>query len=135
MDQGQDEQPVRAGPDADPLVRDGGVAGPHRVDRHHLGAARLELGETALDRVAVVILGHAEHQEVAGMLPVRLAELPEAAADRVLAGGGHVDRATAMRSDGDQRLSVELLMGQLVEQALLIMTSQERLRRLLAVSR
>ena len=40
-----------------------------------------------------------------------------------------------MDSDGDQRLSVELLMGQLVEQASLIMASQERLRRLLAASR
>jgi hypothetical protein len=40
-----------------------------------------------------------------------------------------------MDSDGDQRPSVELLMGQLVEQASLIMTSQERLRRLLAANR
>jgi signal transduction histidine kinase len=37
--------------------------------------------------------------------------------------------------DGDQRLSVELLMSHLVEQASLIMTAQERLRRLLAANR
>ena len=37
--------------------------------------------------------------------------------------------------DGDQRLSVELLMGQLVEQASLIMTAQQRLRRLLTANR
>src|SRR5215211_5052277 len=37
--------------------------------------------------------------------------------------------------DGDQRLSVELLMSQLVEQASLIMTAQERLRRLLTANR
>ena len=37
--------------------------------------------------------------------------------------------------DGDQRLSVELLMSQLVEQASLIMTAQQRLRRLLTANR
>jgi signal transduction histidine kinase len=37
--------------------------------------------------------------------------------------------------DADQRLSVELLMSQLVEQASLIMTAQERLRRLLTANR
>ena len=37
--------------------------------------------------------------------------------------------------DGDQRLSVELLMSQLVEQASLILTAQERLRRLLTANR
>ena len=40
-----------------------------------------------------------------------------------------------MGPDPDQRLSVELLMGQLVEQASLIMTAQERLRRLLTANR
>jgi signal transduction histidine kinase len=37
--------------------------------------------------------------------------------------------------EGDQRLSVELLMSQLVERASLIMTAQQRLRRLLAANR
>ena len=41
----------------------------------------------------------------------------------------------SMDPDGDQRLSVELLMGQLVEQASLIMTAQQRLRRLLTANR
>ena len=52
------------------------------------------------------------------------------------------NRGTASRDlysqwipSGDQRLSVELLMGQLVEQASLIMTAQERLRRLLTANR
>jgi len=40
-----------------------------------------------------------------------------------------------MGPDADQRLSVELLMSQLVEQASLIMTAQERLRRLLTANR
>ena len=60
-----------------------------------LAPRALSLAEAELDRVAVVVLGDAEQQEVAGMLPVRLAELPEAAADRVLPGGRHVDRAEA----------------------------------------
>jgi signal transduction histidine kinase len=45
------------------------------------------------------------------------------------------DSAFSMDSDGDQRLSVELLMSQLVEQASLIMTAQQRLRRLLTANR
>jgi signal transduction histidine kinase len=40
-----------------------------------------------------------------------------------------------MGPDADQRLSVELLMSHLVEQAALIMTAQERLRRLLTANR
>src|SRR3546814_20352836 len=37
--------------------------------------------------------------QVTGVFPVRLAELPETAAQRVQAGGGHVDRAkTTVRS-------------------------------------
>src|SRR5215204_7429886 len=43
--------------------------------------------------------------------------------------------AFAMHPGDDQRLSVELLMSQLVEQASLIMTAQERLRRLLTANR
>ena len=43
--------------------------------------------------------------------------------------------AFSVDPEGDQRLSVELLMGQLVEQASLVMTAQERLRRLLTANR
>jgi signal transduction histidine kinase len=43
--------------------------------------------------------------------------------------------AGPMGPDADQRLSVELRMSQLVEQASLIMTAQERLRRLLTANR
>ncbi len=90
-----DEEAVGAGPDAQPLVGDGRVSRPYRVEGQDLGAVLLQLGEAELDGVAVVVLGHAEEDEVAGPLPVRLAELPEAAADRVHAGGRHVDRAEA----------------------------------------
>src|SRR5260370_22735717 len=40
-----------------------------------------------------MILGDAEHHEEFGPLPIRLAELPKAAADCIHPGGGHVDRA------------------------------------------
>ena len=84
LDQRQDEQAVGSRPDADPFVGDRRVAGPDRIDRHELGgAARLELAEADLDRIGIVVLGYAEHQEVLGVLPVRLAELPERAADRI----------------------------------------------------
>jgi signal transduction histidine kinase len=50
-------------------------------------------------------------------------------------GDGAPGPAFETGPDGNQRLSVELLMGQLVEQASLIMTAQERLRRLLTANR
>ena len=43
--------------------------------------------------------------------------------------------AVSMDSEGDQRLSVELLMGQLGDQASVIMNAQERFRRLLNANR
>ena len=89
------EQPVGAGPDADPFVGNGVVAGAHGVDRHHLDAALLELAERDLDRVGGVVLGHAEQHEIAGVVPVGLAELPERAAEGVEPGRRHVHRAEA----------------------------------------
>ena len=77
------EQPVGAGLDADPLVGDGVVAGAHRIDGDHLDAALLELAERDLDRVGGVVLGHAEQHEIARVVPVGVAELPERAAERV----------------------------------------------------
>jgi signal transduction histidine kinase len=50
-------------------------------------------------------------------------------------GNSEPGPAFSMDPDDDQRLSVELLMSQLVEQASLIMTAQERLRRLLTANR
>ena len=97
MDDRENQRAVGARPHAEPFVGDGGIGGLHRIDRNVFGAARLELGETRLDRVAVVILGDAEHHEVARVVPVRLAEFPEAATDGIEARGGHVDRTeTAM---------------------------------------
>ena len=43
MHQGEGEQAVGAGTDADPFVGDRAVAGAHRVDRDDLGATRLQL--------------------------------------------------------------------------------------------
>ena len=45
VDQRRHEQAVGAGLDADPFVGDGVVAGAHRVDRHDLDAALLQLAE------------------------------------------------------------------------------------------
>ncbi len=95
VNQREHEEPVGSRGDPDPFVGDGRIAGAHRVDGKDLGAAFLHRRQAQLDRVGVMILGHAEQQEVARALPVRLAELPERAADRVEPGGGHVDRAEA----------------------------------------
>jgi hypothetical protein len=95
VDQGEHEQAVGAGGDGEPLVGDRRIAGAHRVDRDELDAFALEQAQPDLERVGIVVLGAAEQHEVAGVLPVGLAELPERAADRVDAAGRHVDRAEA----------------------------------------
>ena len=98
MHQRQDEEAIGARRDADPVIGHGIVARADRVHPDHLGAARLDLADAHLDRVAVMVLGHAEDHEQLGMVPVGLAELPEGAAHRVDTGSGHVDRAEpAMR--------------------------------------
>ena len=54
----------------------------------------------SLDRVGVVILGHAEHQQVFRAFPVGIAEFPEAAADGVQPAGRHVHGTeAAMRGE------------------------------------
>ena len=91
--QREDEETIRPRGDPDPLVRDRGVSGAYRVDRHHLRAPLLEPREPELDGIAVVVLGDPEQHEPPGVLPVRLAELPERSADRIEARRGHVHRA------------------------------------------
>ena len=95
MDEGGDEQAVRARTNPQPFIGDRRVAGHDGVDRYDLDAAALEAAEPDLYRVGCVILGHAEQQEIAGAPPVRLAELPERPAERIEAGGRHIDRAEA----------------------------------------
>ena len=95
MNESKYEQAVGAGSDADPVIGNGVVAGTARVDRDHLGAARLELAEADLDRIGIMVLGDAEQHEVFGVVPVGFAELPERAADRIEPAGRHVDRAEA----------------------------------------
>ena len=95
VDQGQDEEPVGAGRDADPFVGDGVVARADRVHAHDLAAIGLELADADLDRVTVVVFGHAEQHEELGAVPVGLAEFPEGTAHGVDPAGGHVDRAEA----------------------------------------
>ena len=95
VDQREHEQAVGAGADANPFVGDGRIAGAHGIYRDDLGAAALHLAEAGLDRVGIVILGDAEDHDVFRAIPVGFAEFPEGAADRVEAGGSHVDRAEA----------------------------------------
>ncbi|KUP94251.1 hypothetical protein TRIHO_08640 [Tritonibacter horizontis] len=98
MHQRQDEQPIGAGRDADPVIRHRVIAGADRVDANHPCAACLDLANAHLDRVAVVILGDAEQQEQLGVVPIGLAEFPEGTTHGVDPGGGHIDRAEpAMR--------------------------------------
>ena len=117
MDQREREQPVAAGTDADPLVGDRAITAAHRVDDDDLGAARLELAQAELDRIGVVVLGHAPHHEDARVFPVGLAEFPERTAERVqparrhvdraeAAVGGVVDRAELLRPPAGQRLAL-----------------------------
>ena len=97
MDEACGEEAVGAGPDAHPFVGDRRVPGSDRVDRDDLGAARLEVAETDLDRVGSVVFGDAEQEEVSRPRPVGFSELPERAAKRVETGSGHVHGAeTAM---------------------------------------
>ena len=91
----EDQEPVGAGRDAEPVVGHRVVAGADRVDRDDLRAPRLQLADADLERVAVVVLGHPEEEEQLRALPVGRAELPEGAADGGDPGGGHVDRAEA----------------------------------------
>ncbi len=95
MDERKDQQAVGAGPDAQPLVGDRGIPGAHGIDRDDLDAAAAQLAEADLDRVRIMILGDAEQQEIARVVPIGLAEFPERAADRVEPGGRHVDGAEA----------------------------------------
>ena len=89
------EQAVGAGADADPLVGDGAVTAAHRVDRNDFRAARLQLAEAELDRVGIVVFGHAPQHQIPRVFPVRFAEFPETAAQRVQPARGHVHRAEA----------------------------------------
>ena len=92
------QQAVHAGLDRQPFVGDRRVAGAHRVDGDELAALALEFFQADLDRVGRVIFGHAPHDEIFGVIPVRRAEFPEREADRIQAGRRHVDRTeTAVR--------------------------------------
>ena len=95
VDQRQHKKPVRAGPDPDPFVGDRRIAGAHRIDRDEFGAAPAQSRQRDLDRVRIMVFGDAEHHEEPGARPIGLAELPEAAAERVHSGSRHIDRAEA----------------------------------------
>ena len=89
------QRTVGTGLDRHPFVGDRRVAGAHRVDRDEAAAATLELRDRDLERVRVVVLGGADHDEQLGAIEVGATELPERTADRVDQAGGHVHRAEA----------------------------------------
>ena len=95
VDDGQNQQPVCARPDPDPVVGYRRIARANGIDRDETRAVSLELRDANLQRIGIVILRHAEHDKELGALPVRRAEFPEGAADCHNAGGCHVDRAKA----------------------------------------
>ena len=77
--------------DPEPLVGDCRVAGSHGIDGQHLAPARLQPPRADLDRIAGMILGNAEENELLDVVPVRFAEFPERAARGVEARSCHVD--------------------------------------------
>jgi hypothetical protein len=95
VQQRHEQRAIGAGLDRNPLVGNGRVARAHRVDRDEAAARALELADRDLHRIAVVVLGRADHHEQLGALEVGPAELPEAAADGVDHSRGHVHRAEA----------------------------------------
>ncbi len=73
----EDKQTIRSGLDRQPFVRDRIVAGADRIHGDDPGSARLQSAKAHLDRVGIVVLGHAEEKQQLGAFPVRRAELPE----------------------------------------------------------
>jgi len=90
VDQREDKKPIRPWPDPDPLVGYRRIAGPHRVYRDEFGASATQARQPDLDRIRVMIFGDAEHHEIPGPFPIGLAKFPEAAAQCVHPGSGHV---------------------------------------------
>ena len=95
MHEGEDKETVGAGRDPDPVIGHGVIAGADGIDPDHARAARLDAADAHLDRVAVMIFGHAEQHEKLGMIPIGGAEFPECPAHRIDARRRHVDRAKA----------------------------------------
>jgi len=95
VDQRHEQRAVRTGANGHPFVGDGRVAGADRVDRDEAAARALELRQGDLERIGVVVLRRADHDEEFRAVEVRSAELPERAADRVDHAGRHVRGAKA----------------------------------------
>ena len=93
MSQRQQQRAVGARTDGNPLVGNGTVAGANRVHRDEASARALEPGERGFHRVAVMVLGCAQHDQQARVIKIGATKLPERAADGVHHSGGHVDRA------------------------------------------
>ncbi|KGD38802.1 hypothetical protein DO70_6472 [Burkholderia pseudomallei] len=90
-----EQRAVGAGADRYPFVGDCRVAGADRVDRDEPSARALEFRDRDLQRIRMMILGGADHEEQLRAIEIGAAEFPERAADRIDHAGRHVRRAKA----------------------------------------
>ena len=100
MDQRHDEKPIRTGADTHPFIGNRGIAGTHGIDGNHLGVALLKRCQAGFDRVGIMILGHAQDQQIFRAFPIRFAKFPEGTANGVKPASGHIDGTkAAMRGE------------------------------------
>ena len=95
MDQRHDEKPIRAGADTHPFIGNSGIASTHGIDGNHLGVALLQRCQAGFDRVRIMILGHAQDQQVFRAFPIRFAKFPEGTTNGVKPASGHIDGTKA----------------------------------------
>src|SRR4030095_4171285 len=122
--QREKDRAVGSRADRHPLVGDRRVAGADRIDRHEATAVALELRNSDLERIRVMILGRADHHEELRAVEVRAAELPERAAERIDHSRSHVDRAEAAVGGIVRR--AELACEESCQRLHLIAASEER---------
>ena len=77
MTEREQQRAVGARLDRHPLVGDRRVTGAHRIDRDETPAAALEFRDGDLERVGMVVLRRADHDEELGPLEIGAAEFPE----------------------------------------------------------
>ena len=91
----QNEQPVGAGGDFNPVIRNRVIPCPDWVHANNTGTPFLKPTNTHFDWIAVMVFGHTKQHEKFGVIPVGLAKFPKTATDRIDAGCRHIDRTKA----------------------------------------
>ena len=131
MQERHQQRAIGAGLDGNPLIRNGRVAGAHRVDRDEPATVTLEFADGNLHRVAVMVFRRAHHHEELGAIQIWPTKFPKTATHRVDHARRHVDRAEAPMGRVVGR--AELAGEQAGERLHLISPSEEG--KLLGVSR